>query len=80
MSAPSPKDRLSGEIAYALTKRLVIDMPTARAAVDDALRSMEKNEDYKSLVMEAFDRFGVEDRRELIERKTESHFKAKQRL
>jgi hypothetical protein len=26
-----------GEIAYQLTKRLVIDMPTARAAVDAAL-------------------------------------------
>lgn len=31
------KDR--GEIAYQLTKRLVIDMPTARAAVDAALAS-----------------------------------------
>lgn len=30
-------DKQRGEIAYALTKRLVIDMPTARAAVDEAL-------------------------------------------
>lgn len=28
-----------GKIAYALTKRLVIDMPTARAAVDEALKA-----------------------------------------
>lgn len=32
-------DDLSGKIAYALTKRLVIDMPTARAAVDEAMKS-----------------------------------------
>ncbi len=30
-------DARRGEIAYQLTKRLVIDMPTARAAVDSAL-------------------------------------------
>jgi len=30
-----------GAIAYALTKRLVIDMPTARAAVDEALAQKE---------------------------------------
>jgi len=27
-------EKLCGEIAYELTKRMVIDMPTARAAVD----------------------------------------------
>lgn len=35
---------LSGEIAYALTKRLVIDMPTARAAVDEAIEVIENEE------------------------------------
>ncbi|WP_421580871.1 hypothetical protein [Shinella sp. M31] len=33
-------DALRGEIAYALTKRLVIDMPTAHAAVDEAIKSI----------------------------------------
>lgn len=31
---------LRGRIAYALTKQLVIDMPTARAAVDEAFRNL----------------------------------------
>ena len=35
--ATDGNERLAGEIAYQLTKRLVIDMPTARAAVDAAL-------------------------------------------
>ena len=33
---------LAGEIAYALTKRMVIDMSTARAAVDEALLAVLK--------------------------------------
>lgn len=36
-------DALRGEIAYALTKRLVIDMPTARAAVDEAFRYLSRD-------------------------------------
>ena len=32
-------EELRGQIAYALTKRLVIDMPTARAAVDAAVKA-----------------------------------------
>lgn len=40
---PDPAgDGLAGEIAYQLTRRLVIDMPTARAAVDDAIRQQEQ--------------------------------------
>lgn len=35
---PVITDELRGKIAYQLTKRLVIDMPTARACVDDALK------------------------------------------
>lgn len=35
---PVITDELRGQIAYQLTKRLVIDMPTARACVDDALK------------------------------------------
>ena len=31
-------DELAGAIAYQLTKRLVIDMPTARAAGDEAIK------------------------------------------
>lgn len=34
-------ERLRGEIAYALTKRLVIDMPTARAAIDEAFAALK---------------------------------------
>ncbi|WP_350183415.1 hypothetical protein, partial [Devosia marina] len=34
-------DELRGWIAYELTRRMVIDMPTARAAVDDAARRLE---------------------------------------
>lgn len=33
-------DRLAGEIALALTRRMVIDITTARAAVDEAIRRM----------------------------------------
>ena len=33
---------VAGEIAYQLTKRLVIDMPTARAAVDAALAGQKQ--------------------------------------
>lgn len=33
---------MAGEIAYQLTKRLVIDMPTARAAVDAALATQQE--------------------------------------
>jgi hypothetical protein len=36
------EEKLRGEIAYERTKRMVIDMPTARAAVDAALNK-EKN-------------------------------------
>lgn len=32
-------DELRGRIAYALTKRLVIDISTARAAVDEAVKN-----------------------------------------
>ena len=35
---PVITDELRGQIAYQLTKRLVIDMLTARACVDDALK------------------------------------------
>ena len=35
------EEKLCGAIAYELTKRMVIDMPTARAAVDAAIK--EKN-------------------------------------
>lgn len=41
-------DALRGEIAYALTKRLVIDMPTARAAVDEAVKSITPMSDTPS--------------------------------
>ena len=41
-------DSLRGEIAYALTKRLVIDMPTARAAVDEAVDSLTTMSAYPS--------------------------------
>lgn len=34
-------DELCGWIAYELTRRIVIDMPTARAAVDGAVRRLE---------------------------------------
>lgn len=45
---PPPKattitEEVRGKIAYALTKRMVIDMPTARAAVDEALSSEAHN-------------------------------------
>ena len=36
------EEKLRGAIAYELTKRMVIDMPTARAVVDAALNK-EKN-------------------------------------
>jgi len=36
-------DDLRGKIAYALTTRLVIDMPTARAAVDEAFRNLARD-------------------------------------
>jgi hypothetical protein len=38
---PGVSDAMRGEIAYQLTKRLVIDMPTARAGVDAAMRQLE---------------------------------------
>jgi hypothetical protein len=34
-------EEAAGEIAYQLTKRLVIDMPTARASVDAAIRTLQ---------------------------------------
>lgn len=36
----APLDLLAGGIALALTKRMVIDITTARAAVDEAIRRM----------------------------------------
>lgn len=78
----APRNRLAGNIALALTKRLVIDMPTARAAVDEAFRALDERQQYANLVMSAFDQFESEDkadeRRELVDRKTDLHFKAKQ--
>lgn len=48
---PNPiTEELRGKIAYALTKRLVIDMPTARAAVDEALEEMNKKTEPEKLV------------------------------
>lgn len=42
---PSPDVKtMRGEIALALTKRLVIDIPTARAAVDEAFTTLTKPE------------------------------------
>ena len=40
--ANATEEKLRGEIAYELTRQMVIDMPTARAAVDTALNK-EKN-------------------------------------
>ncbi|RWE37448.1 hypothetical protein [Mesorhizobium sp.] len=40
-------DDLAGAIAYALTKRLVIDMSTARAAVDEALKQSSQPQTLK---------------------------------
>lgn len=38
-----PSEQLAGAIAYALTKRLVIDISTARAAVDEAIKRMKES-------------------------------------
>ena len=43
-----PGDDLRGNIAYALTKRFDIDMPTARAAVDKAIQNLNRDAPAKS--------------------------------
>jgi len=43
-----PGDDLRGKVAYALTKRFDIDMPTARAAVDEAIQNLNRDAPAKS--------------------------------